>query len=49
MQQRGFVGLSLQLKSIEKIDEKRGLVTRSRFVDNIIENALKDDEDDQSH
>jgi len=49
MRERGFVGLSLQLKSIEKIDEKRGLVTRSRFVDNILENALKDDEDDQPH
>jgi len=41
--------MTLQTKSLEKIDQKRGQMPRSRFVDNILENALKEDEDDQSH
>ena len=44
MRSREFVGLTLQIKSIKKIDQKRGQIPRSRYVDNILESALGEDE-----
>lgn len=35
-----FVGLSLDPKLVEKIDRTRGLVNRSRFVEEILKRTL---------
>ena len=42
MQKRNPVGVSFDVKTLDALDRRRGLVPRSRYIEKLIENDIEE-------